>query len=217
MILDDGYTESLEAHPQIRFRRFIASERKHFRELLEQERFSAAREFFAGHFSDPDGKRIPVELLPEEIAFAITSNPTEATDSANLKSGMKMLLTNPRLAIRPCSLCLKYWFDPDTGSIVEIGGQKLLRPDHAKPQCHFKLCPKGTPENPVSFNERNQKAFDHWMQWRAVGCPEPRDAVVRRNWMVFETMKERHDNGLREIRTRVPQSADRGRSVLHGL
>lgn len=218
MILDDGYTEALEAYPQFRFRRFISSERKHFNELLRQENLPAAREFFARHISDPDGKRVTTELVPEEIAFAVTSNPTEAVDLANLKSGMRLLLTNPRLAIRPCQICLKYWFDEDTGTIVEIGGQKLERPEHAKPRCHFGLCPKGSPEQPVSFNTRNQKAFDHWWQWRAVGCPDPQDAIVRRNWMWFESLKEKHEqNGLRKLRSKLSQSEDRRRPVLHGL
>ena len=216
MILDDGYTESLEAHPHVFFRRMITPERKRFRELLQQENYPAARQLFISHISDPDGKRIPSELIPEDVAFAATTNPDERANLDNLKSGIRLLLSQPRLAIRPCSLCQKYWFDEDTGTIVEIGGQKLLRPDHALTKCQTEFgCAKGTPENPKSFNTRNQQAFDHWMQWRSVGCPDPQDAIIRRNWMWFESLKEHH--GLREIRNRVSQSANRGRPVLHGV
>jgi len=216
MILDDGYTETLEAHPQFRFRRFLASEKKHFRGLLEQENYSAAREFFARHVSDPDGRRISTELIPEKVAYAATDKDSEADDLANLKSGFRLLLVNPRLAIRPCALCQKYWFDEDTGTIVEHGGKKLLRPDYAVTKCQTEQgCARGTPENLKALNNRNQKAFDHWMQWKAVGCPDPQDAIIRRNWMLFESMKEHH--GFREICNRVSQSAVRGRPVLHGV
>lgn len=208
MILDDGYTETLEGHEQFRFRRFLTSERKEFRELLKQERYSAAREYFSRHISDPDGKRVPAELVADDVAFAITQCATEKADLENLRSGMKLMLTNPRLALRPCSLCQSYWFDEDTGTITEVGGVKLLRPDFALPRCRITICPKGTPEQPLSFNERNQKAFDHWMQWRSVGCPDPHDAIVRRNWMWFELLKEKH--GLRELRTKLSGPANRG-------
>lgn len=215
MILDDGYTETLEGHEQFRFRRFISSERKEFRELLRQERYSAAREYFSRHVSDPDGRRIATELIAEEVAFAVTSYPTETADISNLKSGMRLMLTNPRLAIRPCSLCQAYWFDEDTGTITETGGVKVPRPDYALTACRTdRGCGKGTPDRPLSFNPRNQKAFEHWMQWRSVGCPDPQDVIVRRNWMWFESLKENH--GLRELRTKLSQPANRRRSVLHG-
>lgn len=215
MILDDGYTETLPEFPQFRFRRFISRERKHFRELLIQERFQTAREFFSTHISDPDGRRVPTDLIAQEVAFAVTSNPDERGNIDNLKSGMRLMLTNPRLAIRPCSLCQAWWFDEDTGCIVQVGDQKLKRPAHAVTACQTERgCSRGSPDNLKAFNERNQQAFDHWMQWRSVGCPAPQDAILRRNWMWFESLKENH--GLRESRTRLPQSKDRRGSLLHG-
>jgi len=203
MLIDDGYTESFD---QFRVRRFISSERRKFDALLKSENFGAARSLFASHFSDSDGKRISLELVPEPIAALALTNPTEGADISNLKSGLRLLLSNPLLAIRPCSMCLKWWFDNDTNKIVQIGGQNLLRPDYALPLCQTdKGCQKGTPENPRSFNERNQQAFNHWQQWRHVGCPCPEDAIVRRNWMWFESIKENH--GLRQARNRLPQPA----------
>jgi hypothetical protein len=213
MLIDDGYTESLGV---FRVRRFISSERKQFDELIKDERFAAARELLAGHISDPDGKRIPLELVSEEVASAAVSNPTESADLENLQSGMRLMLNNPRLALRPCDLCQKWWFDQDTGTIVRIGGQNLERPEHAPTACKTdRGCERGTPELTRAFSPKNQKAFDHWMNWRHVGCPNPHDAILRRNWMWFESLKENH--GLREIRSRLSQPKDRGRSVVHGL
>ena len=196
MLIDDGYTETFE---QFRVRRFVSSERKQFSELCKSENFTAARHMLACHISDPDGRRVSLELVPEIIAQAALSFPTERADLDNLISGMRMMITNPMLAIRPCQTCKDWWFDNDTNKIVRIGGQNLRRPDHAKPLCQTdKGCEKGTPENLRSFNERNQKAFNHWQQWRFVGCPAPHDAIVRRNWMWFESIRENH--GLRKAR-----------------
>lgn len=213
MLIDDGYTESLGV---FLIRRFISSERKHFDDLLKQERFPAAREFLAGHISDLDGRRVPLNLIPEEVATAAISNTTEDSDLRNLQTGMRLMLNEPLLAIRPCELCKKWWFDQDTGLISQIGGQNLERPEHAPTACETtRGCGRGTPDSLLAFNERNQKAFDHWMNWRHVGCPAPQDAIIRRNWMWFETLKENH--GLREIRSRLSQPKDRRRPVLHGL
>ena len=212
MLIDDGYTESLDV---FRVRRFISQERKQFHELLTEERFTSARSMLASHITDPDGNRVSLELVPEEIVKTALANPTETADIDNLKSGMRLMLNNPRLALRTCELCQKWWFDQDTGTIVRIGGQNLERPEHVATACQTSRgCERGTPESLLAFTPKNQKAFDHWMNWRHVGCPNPQDAILRRNWMWFETLKENH--GLREIRSRLSQPKDRGRSVVHG-
>ena len=173
MLIDDGYTERFG---QFRIRRFIESERNQFDELLRYENFNAAKHLLASHISDPDGRRISLELVPEAIAFAILNNQNERADLANLQSGMRLMLSNPMLAIRPCEMCLKWWFDNDTNKIVQIGGTNLPRPPHAPTLCQTERgCEKGTPENPKSFNARNQQAFNHWQQWRFVGCPCPQE------------------------------------------
>lgn len=215
MILDDGYTEQLEGFPQFRFRRFIQKERRRFRDLLRQENHPAARDLFIRHVSDPDGKRIPMELVAEEVAFAITSNPSESAEFENLKSGMRLMITNPLLAMRDCTLCQRWWFDEDTGRITRIGNQNVRRPEHALTACRTSRgCDRGTPEKLLAFNARNQQAFEHWMEYRAVGCPDPSDAIIRRNWMTFEAMK---DHGLGKVRNRVSRTEDRRRPLLHDV
>jgi hypothetical protein len=196
MIIDDGYTEDFQ---QFRLRRFIKSERDQFNELLAADKLLVARHMVSTHITDPDGMRVSLELVPHEVAEAVVNNPTEFSDRKNLISGMRLLLKNPLLAIRPCQTCNEWWFDPDTNKIVQVGGQNLRRPDHSLTMCQTERgCDKGTPESPLSLNFRNQKAFNHWQQWRFVGCPCPNDAIVRMNWMWFESIRENH--GLRKAR-----------------
>lgn len=200
MILDDGYTETVGIY---RVRRFLTSDRKRFDELLRAEQFTAAKHLLLDHISDSEGRRIPAELVDEAVAEIAVANPTERADLRNLQSGMCLMLEHPRLAIRPCELCKQWWFDEDTGLITNIGNQNVRRPAHAPTACQTdRGCRKGTPENPTSFNARNQKAFEHWMQWRFVGCPDPNDSIIRRNWMWFESLKENH--GLRKLRHKLP-------------
>lgn len=196
MIIDDGYTEDFG---QFRIRRFTKNERAEFKELLADERFIKARFMLSSHITDPEGSRITLELVPQDVAQAVVHNPTELADRKNLVSGMRLLLKNPMLAIRPCKTCQEWWFDNDTNKIVQIGGQNIPRPDHALMMCKTQRgCEKGTPESPLSFSFKNQKAFNHWQQWRFVGCPCPNDAIVRMNWMWFESIRENH--GLRKAR-----------------
>ena len=196
MIIDDGYTEDFG---QFRIRRFTKNERSVFNELLASERTLVARHMLSSHITDTDGNRVSLELVPQEVGEAVVRNPNEQTDRKNLISGMRLLLKNPMLAIRPCKTCQDWWFDTDTNKIVQIGGQNVPRPAHALTMCQTERgCDKGTPESPLSFSFRNQKAFDHWQQWRSVGCPCPGDAIVRMNWMWFESIREKH--GLRKTR-----------------
>ena len=199
MLIEDGYTEEIGG---FMVRRFLASERKKFNELISRDTEpaeAAARELLARHISDPEGRRVSLSVVPETVAEAAFANPTEREDAGNLRSGMRLMLKNPLLAIRTCEVCQKWWFDEETGKVIQIGGQYLTRPEHAETKCRVAAegCEKGTPEHQLSFSQRNQQAFEHWMQWRAVGCPNPHDAIVRRNWMWFESM-ERH-YGLRKI------------------
>ena len=196
MIIDDGYTEDFQ---QFRLRRFIKSERDQFYELLAAEKFIVARHMLSTHITDSEGVRISLELVPQEVAEAVVNNPTEFSDRKNLISGMRLLLKSPLLAVRPCSVCKEWWFDSDTNKIVQVGGKNLRRPDHALTMCRTERgCDKGTPEDLRSFSFKNQKAFNHWQQWRFVGCPCPNDAIVRMNWMWFESIRENH--GLRKAR-----------------
>lgn len=199
MHIDDGYTE---VHGEYSIRRMLLRERQEFRRALTERTFFAQEMLSRRVQREGFYDGVPVNLMPREIAEIVVHNPSEAEDLENLKSGMQLMLADPLLAIRPCSLCQKWWFDQETGKVVNIGGQNIRRPKHSLPACRTEAgCGKGTPENSRAFSERNQKAFEHWREWRSVGCPAPQDGIVRRNWMVFETLVEKH--GLRRIRKAV--------------
>lgn len=197
MLIEDGYTEELPGFPNYRIRRFLSSERRKFCELAKNSE-AAARQFLVSHISHPDGSPVSIRLVPQEVAEAAFANPTEAADAINLRTGMRLMLSKPLLAVRDCGVCKQWWFDEDTGKIVQYGGVPTPRPEHALTMCQTERgCDRGTPDNLKAFNDKNKQAFEHWVNWRAVGCPAPHDAIIRRNWMWFETL-ERHD-GLRKI------------------
>jgi len=173
--------------------------------LLKGDSSERARRMLCTHVTELDGTHTSTSMFSEEIANIVVSNPSEQEDVRNLRTGMALMFSDPLLAIRPCSLCQKWWFDEDTGKVVNIGGQNLLRPKHAPTACRTDAgCKRGTPENLLAFNEKNQKAFEHWQEWRHVGCPAPHDAIVRRNWMILGTLAEKH--GLRTVRKTVSGS-----------
>lgn len=105
----------------------------------------------------------------------------ESRDSANLYDGVILQTLNPRIAKRSCTDCKKYWFDEDTGKIIERNGLPVLRPVGSVTLCETNEgCPKGTPENPKGLSEKNQAAFRHFQECDAVGG-FPDDPIVRHN------------------------------------
>ncbi len=56
-------------------------------------------------------------------------------------------------------------------------------------------CPKGTPENPKSLSPKNEQAYQHYRECRAVGVWGD-DPIVRQNAAVIrslEDMRKRRD------------------------
>jgi len=96
---------------------------------------------------------------------------------------------------------LKYVFDEDTGRPTlgrdgELEEREWFGEGTCPPMCQTeKGCPKGTPENPRTLNERNQMAYEHYKQCRAVGR-FPEDPVVERNAAVIRELEDEHDRRL---------------------
>lgn len=195
--IDDGYS--------IPYREFLLrpltwSEKVHLRELIEARRVQIAEQFLLrrGRVNDLNGE--PVEIvdpdLQQEVSEILIGWQTEAGDMKNLRQSALLMMKHPLLGIRSCQLCKTWWFDEDTRKIVNIGGVNARRPAHAAVACDTDAgCLKGHWSNPVELSDKNKKAWEHWLEWRSVGCPRPYDAIMRRNWKWLEAMAKRYGLG----------------------
>ena len=114
---------------------------------------------------------------------------------------MELNLFRPEVAFRDCVVCQDVLFyeapDDNAGEMVMRGGKPVKRHAKLPPPCRTKIgCKKGTPENPKSLSEKNQQAYQHYRECRAVGV-FPDDPIVTQNAAVIrglEDMRERRDD-----------------------
>lgn len=105
----------------------------------------------------------------------------ELRDARNLRDGVILELKHPTVARRKCEDCKKWWFNEETGRIVERKGKRLVRPLDVVTLCQtHEGCPKGTPENPLGLSEKNKTAWRHFQECDAA-CQFPDDPIVRHN------------------------------------
>ena len=190
-MIDDGYTQEWNG---LSFRPLTPRNQAKIRQLAnggcldELESFLWKPPFvFADHELSDQEKNELLVLLMEQYS---------EDDAENLKDGVKFLLTNPLLAIRSCETCLAYWFNEETGLVVQHGDEPVMRTSHAKPACETdRGCAKGHHENPVQvLSEKNRQAWEHYLEWRHTGltdamreCP-----ILRENWKIIGTLVEAH-------------------------
>ena len=113
--------------------------------------------------------------------------------AANLRAGVLLLLSNPRLANRDCVECQTYWYSEATGlPILNNGdGSKMLR-DGPTP-CQSEVgCLKGTPEKSNALNKANGWAWRHFRDCDAVG-QFPDDPIVARNASIIREAIRTHE------------------------
>jgi hypothetical protein len=115
----------------------------------------------------------------------------ELRDARNLREGVILNLRHPQVARRDCNHCKKWWYDDDTGKVVQRGGKPLLRPLGTVTACQTREgCPKGTPEDQKGLSAKNQQAWKHFQECDAVG-QFPDDPIVRHNALIIrKAMKE---------------------------
>lgn len=110
----------------------------------------------------------------------------------NLRSGVLLELTNPRLARRDCGECQTFWFSETTGLPIlnNSDGTKMLR-DGPTP-CQSEVgCLRGTPEKPNSLNKTNGWAWRHWKDCDSVSR-FPDDPIVARNSSLIREAIKQH-------------------------
>lgn len=107
------------------------------------------------------------------------------------------------MAYRPCDLCLKFIYDHKSGRIdLDKDGKPKPRVPGVKLPCQVsegmaydvrqRACAKISPESRLSLNERNQQAYEHYRQCRAVG-QFPDDPIVRRNAAIIRALEDEYD------------------------
>jgi hypothetical protein len=109
------------------------------------------------------------------------------------------LLFHPHWAKRSCLDCQNYIYNSD-GSMTMRAGLPVVAGNDHRPPCY--KCPKipdgelPCPSKAQELNAKNRKAYDHWLEARAVGFRdyERDDWIVRRNASIFEMLHESLEN-----------------------
>lgn len=207
MLIEDGY--SILVDNKYWIRPLTDRERRTLQGLLIQDTWEAEQYLMRGRVTTLSGRKIDVpEEEEERIGILLCTWPDEHKDLDNLKQAARMAFQYPLLSLRSCQVCKAWWFDEDTGKVVRIGDQNLRRPAHSTVACDTTAgCLKGHYTNPIEFSDKNRRAFNHWLEWRHVGFPEPQDAIVRRNWKWLEALATKY--GFDKDR-RTTRNQDRG-------
>src|SRR4051812_6923216 len=113
--------------------------------------------------------------------------------------GVLLLTQHPELANRSCDFCLKIYHNQHGETFENRDGTLMKRDESCPPECQTpKGCPKGTPENPKTLNERNLRCYEHYPECRATG-QFPDDPIVRHNAAVIREVEDCADR-IREGR-----------------
>lgn len=112
---------------------------------------------------------------------------------------MRLILFHPAVAYRDCGHCQEflYWEDGDEiGLPVTRGDKPVKRNIGSPPPCRTPQgCPKGTPEAPRTLSGKNEFAYQHDSECRAIN-QFPDDAIVKRNAAtirIVEDSRKRQD------------------------
>lgn len=100
-------------------------------------------------------------------------------------------MLHPGIAFRDCNDCLAHLYNEETGK-VELGRDRKPRKRDAScpPPCRTsKGCPKGTPEEPESLSEQNERAYLHYKSCVSVGM-FPEDSIVRQNATIIRIVED---------------------------
>lgn len=114
---------------------------------------------------------------------------------------MKLILLHPEVSNRDCGHCAVWLYDNETGEIIQRGGQPVKRGNALTP-CRLRGigCPKGTPENQKSLSSKNQRAYHHYRQCKAVG-QFPDDSLVREHAAVIRMVEDSVERQHQEMNT----------------
>ena len=131
----------------------------------------------------------------------------EKKDAANLRTGIRLEILNPKLSRTTCKYCQENWFDPIDCTTAERGGKPIPRTDEPL-LCQTKEgCPRGTPEKPNALSDKNRLAYRSFLEDRATGLRSA-DPIVRKNAAIIESVlrrieRERSNRALHELKRKL--------------
>lgn len=201
-MFNDGYTEECAG---IRFRRLLTSDREYVADLIRNKRCGEAEKYlFKPPYVFHEGDL--TEEQKQYLFAELMSNDQEQGDLRNLIDGVTFYCRNQRLAVRSCDTCRQFWFDEETGLVAKHAGKYLIRPKHAPVACDTdRGCPKGHYSNPQVISEKNNKAFNHYLEFEGVGCPHPECPIMRRNWRWVNLIFKRYGHPAVHAGLRRPE------------
>lgn len=113
----------------------------------------------------------------------------EGEHQANLREGLMLELTNPRLARRSCEECKIVWYSEKTGlPIIDNHTGKPMARAGDPPCMSMSGCAKGTPEKQRSLSRMNRMAFRHFRECEATIFPD--DSIVTQNAAIIRSALE---------------------------
>lgn len=118
----------------------------------------------------------------------IRSDESEQSDIDNLYRGVLLAHRHPEVAGRDCNSCREWWYGPNGRPLVDSQGLKRKRVGVVP--CETQIgCPKGHYSNQTDLSQKNQNAYEHYLECRAV-CSFPDDPIVRRNAKIIRQAEE---------------------------
>lgn len=125
-----------------------------------------------------------------------------------------LLRQHPELYHRSCADCLVNIYDEETGRVVkDRSGKPEPRPKGCSAPCRKRgdSCPKGTPEDPVTLNVRNELAYAQFRRCRVTGR-WPDDPLVEERAVILDEIESLcRDERNRESQLQMLVSMQLGR------
>ena len=186
-MIDDGYTGKwMVGGQEVLYRPLLRDERMRLLQQFE----SAPDQFFQLQLQCDVRCRVD-HATHQMVQDWLGDDAQEYEDEKNLAVGVYIELTHPEVSRRDCGECKMWWYDHGTGRVVRRGGKMLKRPEGSPLPCETQSgCAKGTPEEQESLSPKNVRAYEHYLNCRAVML-FPDDPIVRRNARIISTV-ERH-------------------------
>lgn len=104
-----------------------------------------------------------------------------------------LVLNHPEVAFRDCGDCQKYVYDHDAGQVrLTPSGEKMLRSvSGGREPCYYgpDRCAKVSPTAGRELNNKNWRAYTHYLECRAVG-QFPDDEIVRQNAATIRAIED---------------------------
>lgn len=112
--------------------------------------------------------------------------------------GVYLILAHPKHAKIDCKTC-QMWLHNKDFELSFRGGKPIRRYKGFPPPCMVlsASCPKGKPDGMSELTARNWRAYQHYLECKAVGS-FPDDAIVRRNARYIRQAEDAAERKIRE-------------------